>query len=817
MQDLIGRTLGHYRIVEKIGAGGMGEVYRAHDETLDRDVAIKVLPAEVAGDPVRLGRLRREAKALAALDHPGIVTIFSVEEADGVHFLTMAYVEGRTLGHLIPPGGMAVERLLEFGVALADALRAAHQRGIVHRDLKPSNVMVDGEGRLRVLDFGLARMEEPVPLSSQFATQTLQEPMTHQGIVLGTIPYMSPEQAEGKPVGPSSDLFSLGVVLYEMATGSRPFGGATTASLISSILRDTPSAVTEVRPELPEPLDRVIHRCLEKAPGERYPSSQAVRDELEAVRRGVVSGTVTGAASTRPPRLRAGTLALAAAAVVLAAVVGMTVWRSGWAPGGEAGEAVAESAASQIRSIAVLPLRNLSGDPEQEYFVDGMTEALITGLSKIGALKVIARSSVMRFKGADTPLSEIAAALGVDAVVEGSVIREGEQVGITAQLIDAASERVLWGEHYRRDLTSIFALQGEVAKAIADRIEVALAPEESRLLEPGNPVAAGAFEATLKGRFRLEQFTVQDFDAALRFFESALEIDPDYAPAYAGIADVWSYRMQWGLVEPSEAAAVIGEALARALELDDSLADAHLSLAGHRTWHEWDWEGGEEEFLRALELNSNLAGARIFYSHLLTILGRASEGTAQAERALELDPLNPFFQALQGVQLIMAGRLEEGAAQCRRALENNPGLGFAHRPLWGAYFSQGLLEEALLEAKAIFASAADQETVEALDLGWREGGYVGAMRAAADLLERRSRTGYVAPLTLATLHGHAGNSEKVLEWLERGYEVRDPDMPYVGALDIIWFPDGRRDPRFQDMLRRMNLPGGAQVSRASGR
>ncbi len=806
MQDLIGRTLGHYRIVEKIGEGGMGQVYRARDERLDRDVAVKVLPEELAADQSRLGRLQREAKALAALDHPGIVTIFSVEESDGIHFLTMAFVEGKTLGHLIPPGGMEVDRLLDLGVALADALRAAHERGIVHRDLKPSNVMVDGEGRLRVLDFGLARMEETVPLSSQLETATLQEPMTHHGMVLGTIPYMSPEQAEGKAVGPSSDVFSLGVVLYEMATGSRPFRGETTASLISAILRDTPSAVTEVRPEVPAELGGVILRCLEKAPEERYPSSETVRDELEAVRQGVVSGAVTVAETQKPHRSRTKVLALAAAAIVLVAAVGTTVWRSGWNLGGEVGDTVVESAASQIRSIAVLPLRNLSGDPEQEYFVDGMTEALITGLSKIGALKVIARSSVMPFKGTDTPLSEIAAALGVDAVIEGSVIREGQQVGISAQLIEAASERVLWGEQYRRDLTSIFALQGEVAKAIADRIEVALAPEESRLLEPGTPVAAGAFEATLKGRFHLEQFTVQDFDAAFRFFETALEIDPDYAPAYSGIADVWMYRKQWGLVEPNEAAAEIDKALARALELDDSLADAHASLAGHRTWHEWDWEGGEEEFLRALELNPNLAGARIFYSHLLTILGRASEGTAQAERALELDPLNPFFQALQGVQQIMAGRIDEGIATCRSALENNPGLGFAHRPLWGAYFSKGLFEEALVEVKAVFASAADQETVEALDRGWTEGGYVGAMRAAAELLELRSRTEFVAPTALAALYAYAGDPEKALEWLERGYEIRDPDMPYIGALKVLFSADESHDPRYQDILRRMNLP-----------
>ncbi len=385
-QGMIGRTLSHYEITGELGAGGMGEVFLARDTTLDRQVALKVLPAEVSDDPARLGRLQREAKALAALDHPGIVTIFSVEEADGVHFLTMAYVKGQVLGDLISPDGMPVEQLLEVGAALADALRAAHEQGIVHRDLKPSNVMVDSGGRLRVLDFGLARVVEQTPESSELSTQTMEEVMTQRGMVLGTIPYMSPEQAEGKAVGPSSDLFSLGVVMYEMATGSRPFAGDSAVSLMSSILRDTPPPATDVRRDLPEKLSRVIEDCLEKAPEDRPESAEVVRDELEAVRQDLLSGAVTYAAPTRSPRSRAAVLALAAAVVVLAAVVGTLIWKGGHEVIRESGEAVVETAASQIRSIAVLPLRNLSGDPDQEYFADGMTEALITDLAQISAL-----------------------------------------------------------------------------------------------------------------------------------------------------------------------------------------------------------------------------------------------------------------------------------------------------------------------------------------------------------------------------------------------------------------------------------------------
>jgi TolB-like protein len=801
-KSMIGRTLSHYEITGQLGAGGMGEVYLALDTKLERKVALKVLPPELAEDPARLARLQREAKALAALDHPGIVTIFSVEEADGVHFLTMTYVEGETLGALIPPTGMPVERVLELGAALADALRAAHERGIVHRDLKPGNVMVDAEGRLRVLDFGLARLEETVPLSSQMSTGTFEEPMTRQGMVLGTVPYMSPEQAEGKRVDFRSDLFSLGVVLYEMATGSRPFGGETAASLISSILRDTPSSVVEVRPELPEKLDRVIQRCLEKAPDERYAAAEMVRDELDMLHRDLLSGAVTGAAATRPAA-RLGMLALAAAAVVLAGVVGTTMWRAGSGEQGAGQQGAGEAATAEYRSVAVLPLRNLSGDPEQQYFVDGMTEALITDLSKIGAVKVIARSSAMRYKDSDAPLSEIAAALGVDAVVEGSVIREGDTVGITAQLIEVATERVIWGEQYRRDLTSILALQGELATAIARGIGSALSPEEKALFSESAEVDPAAYEAYLKGRFHWYRFSPEDMASAKRYFELALEKDPDYALAYVGLADAIATPPHVGWEVPSgqfEEATILIE---RALELDPGLAEAHDLRARFAFVWAWDWEAAGRGFRRAIELKPNFPDARVVYSQYLGILGRYDEALEEAARGAALDPLNFFYRQQHYERLAWMERYDEAIAGLRELIDSGGNLWFIRQSLWDNLFASGEYELAYEEARRCYELADQADLLDALEHGYGAGGYPGAMTAVAEVLEERSVETWVAAVDIAKLYAHAGQRNRTLDWLERSAEVPETGLVYVMADPV--YKGLRGDPRFEAIRTRMNL------------
>jgi TolB-like protein/Tfp pilus assembly protein PilF len=810
--SLLGRRIQSYEILSLLGAGGMGEVYLARDTRLDRQVALKVLPAEVSDDPARLRRLQREAKALAALDHPGIVTIFSVEEAEGVHFLTMAYVKGQTLGELIPANGMPPEKLLELGAALADALRAAHEHGIVHRDLKPANVIVDLEGRLRVLDFGLARVVETVPLSSHVQSQTTEEAVTRHGMVLGTIPYMSPEQAEGKPAGPSSDLFSLGVVLYEMATGSRPFRGESAASLVSSILRDTPPPVTEVRPELPEGLGRVIQRCLEKAPGARYESAGAVRKELEALRQEVRSGRVTRAARVGWPRSRVGLVALAAVVVVLAALGGTLVWRGGQQPGRQAVEG---TSAPPIRSIAVLPLRNLSGDPGQEYFADGMTEALITDLAKIGALKVISRSSVMRYKGTALRLAEIARELKVDAVVEGSALRLGDSVRVMAQLVDPKTEQALWAESYERGLEGVLQMQREVARAIAGEVQVALTPEEAKRLAGARPVNPEAYDAYLKGSYHWKKLTPQDLDTAQRYFELALAKDPSYAPAYEGLAWVWGCRQQMGIALPREAGPNAKAAALRAIALDDSSAGVHEALAAVRTWTDWDWKGAEPEWRRALELDPNSANAHAYFAHFLAITGRFDEAVPHSERALELDPFNALFHALYAQVLYGNRRYDDAVAAARAVLAMQPDHPVARNVLQMCLFSNGMLDEQLAFDRERLAR--DAEFVAALERGFAEGGYAGAQRRVADLLAARlEKSGrLVAPggggvMGIAQRHLWAGDYDQAIRWLERAHDVHSANLPYV-SFQPLWDPL-RSDPRFQDLLRRMNLPASSGKS-----
>ena len=805
---MIGRKLAHYKITAKLGDGGMGEVYRAEDTRLEREVAIKVLPGDLAGSQERLERFQREAHTLASLDHPNIVHIYSVEAAEGIHFLTMQLVRGRPLSKLIPDGGLTLERFFELAIPLADALRAAHEKGIIHRDLKPENVMVDDGGRIKVLDFGLAKLR--LPESAAGDSRLLTQAMTQEGLVLGTVPYMSPEQVEGKPVDQRTDLFSIGILLYEILCGRRPFGGDNTASMVSSILRDTPAPVTDVKPGLPARLVGIVDRCLEKDPESRVQTAETLRDELREAQQEVVTGQATVARVSTRGRLAWGRLTARRrslvwiAAVALVVSVGLVVAMA--AVGLRRFERPPpESAGPQITSLAVLPLRNLSGDPGQDYFVDGMTEALITDLSKIGALNVISRASVMRYKSTDKPLAEIAAELDVDAVIEGSVLREGDRVGITAQLIEASTDHNLWAERYERDLTSILALQSEIAQAIAREIQVTLTPQEQTLLMATREVDPKAYEAYLKGMLHLRRLTPQDIERAMKYFETALEIDPQYALAHLGVGRVWNYRTVLGISQPREVSPLAVEAVTRSIELDDSLAEAHLSLANLKHTWEWDWPGAEREFKRALELNPNYAEAHVFYSHFLANQLRPEESRVHIERGLELDPLEAFFQALYGVQLEMTGRTDESIEQFRTLLEQAPGLGFAYYPFWMVLHQAGLYEEALEQAKTHFSIVGETEAVEALERGNREGGYERAMALAAETLAAGSHTAVSRPIHIVSLFDQAGDVERALEWLEIAYEVRDIEMAYLAGVG--WYSDQlRNDPRYQEMLRRMKLP-----------
>ncbi|MBZ5706173.1 MAG: protein kinase [Acidobacteriia bacterium] len=752
--SLVGLELGHYLVVEKIGAGGMGEVFRAHDEHLDRDVAIKVLPPRTFTDDSARKHFRQEALALSRLNHPNIATIYDFDTQQEIDFLVMEYITGVTLSEKLAAGPLPETEAARLGVQLAEGLAAAHEQGLIHRDLKPGNLRLTPDGRLKILDFGLARLVQPV------CGEVETESLTDTRSAAGTPPYMAPEQLKGETVDPRSDIWAAGVVLYEMVTGQRPFGGKTPAAVVDQILHAEIEVTRDLQTRVSLRLVDLILKCLEKEPENRYQSAK----ELQVDLRRLTSSTATGSVAVAARRKRTG--------------------------------------AKRIRSVAVLPLSNFSRDPEQEYFADGMTEALICDLAKLRAVKITSRTSVMRYKGKETPLSQIAEELGVDAVVEGSVMRAGPRVRITAQLIHAASDTHLWAESYERELEDVLLVQSEIARAIAREIQVAVTPEEARRLSRARRVNADAYEAYLKGRFHWYKLSREHLDTALEYFQVGLEKDPSDPLAYAGIAAVWLSRGDCGLVPPREAFPKAEAAALKAIELDDSLAEAHISLAMVRGCG-WDWDGAVKEYRRAIELTPNSAEAHFFLSDLSISRRRSDEWKLHIERALELDPLNFFFQCFFGWHLLYLRRYDEAIAELRKTLRTEPNFPPAHLRLWGAFCEKGMHKEAVAEAKMFFEVLGDNEVVQALERGYTASGYLEAMRLAAETLAERSQRGYVQPTQIARLYAHAGDKDHALQWLEKSYEERLPAMLHLGV-DLDW-NSLRGEPRFQDLLRRVNL------------
>jgi len=817
---MIGSTLSHYRILELIGKGGMGEVYLAEGLELGRRIALKVLPADRVAESDRVERCRREAKTLAALNHPNIVTIHSVETASSehqdsktsgpqdpgsqapkppspvAHFLTMELVEGKTLSDSIPPGGLSAERIFELGIPLADALASAHTKGIVHRDLKPGNVMVTADGRIKVLDFGLAKLRPDFSIDGN--TQMATEGITGEGRILGTVPYMSPEQIQGRSVDQRSDIFSLGAMLYEMATGHRPFRGESSPDLISSILRDTPQRVDHLKEELPHHLARVIGRCLEKSPDRRYQSAIDVRNELSDLAReletkAVLDEHAVPTPDTDRPSMRGWLLGIAAvvALLVLASFVAFNLVRAR-----RPGAAVSETPA--IRSLAVLPFDNLMRDPEQDYFVDGMHEALITDLAKISDLKVISRTSVMRYRESDKALPEIARELGVEALVEGSVLRADGQVRITAQLIDGTTDEHLWAESYDRDLENLLALLSEVARAIATEIEVELTPEEQRLLASSEPVNPEAQEFYLKGRALLSRFESRYFPEAKRLFEQALAIDPEFAPAISGSAGCDFLLGFFGNVPLEEAMPEAEKGFRRALEIDPDLSEARALAGWVKMFYHWDIEAGVEEFERALKVNPNDAIARHGMADYYMILGDHERSVEEVMAARRVDPLSRLTIMPVVGHLTMAHRYDEALDELRQWQAIFPDdrfvLGWLPTVLW----LQGHYEESLEELRRL--SPPDSPYVRAVEKGFADGGAKGADRAAGDYL-----AGLASPSAfgVAKAYSGAGEIDLAFEWLERAFEERRPQILHVVAYPQ--FDPLRSDPRYEDLLRRIGI------------
>ncbi len=793
----IGQDVGGYRIAGRLGRGGMGEVYKAWDQRLDRSVALKILTGDLARDPDRLQRFTREAKALAALSHPSIVTVFSVEIEVPIPFLTMELVDGKTLSRSIPTGGMPLERFFTLAVAVADGLAAAHDQGIVHRDLKPANIMIDRAGRPRILDFGLARTPSRGPGQPGLsATVSLQ---TEPGVVLGTVGYMSPEQVRGELVDARSDVFSLGLILYEMATGRRAFEATTGPELLSAVLRDTPTPVEELRSEAPHHLDRIVRHCLEKDPDRRYQSAKDVRNELADLQRELETRALLESQPAAPIRqeTKAHTRLVVGAIVVfiLSLVVAFGLVRRG--VDGPAGAGIPE-----IRSLAVLPFDNLMRDPEQAYFVEGMHEALITDLAKIGALRVISRTSTMRYADTDKSLPEIADELDVDALIEGSVLRADGQVRITAQLIEGATDQHLWAQSYDRELENVLGLLSEVATAIASEIEVAMTPGQRQRLATTKAVDPEAYELYLKGRHFFNQGLIDGFRQALGYLERAVELDPDFADGWAMLSGSYMTHGFFSLQPPEQVIPEARRAAARALELDRDSAGAHATLGLIALYFDWDWPTAQRELERALEIDPTATMTYHGYADYLAVMGDCEGSVQQTLEGRRHDPMGVWANMFVVGHLVACHRYEEAIEEGRGALDAGVGGNIIRLYMGHALWFLGRHEEAIEEWR--IGRGAESPSVQALEGGYAEGGPREAMLAVGDWLVAASANRPVDPFDVATYYAVADERDPAFEWLEKAYEQRVPLLLHLTFNP--YFDPIRDDPRFEDLLRRIGIP-----------
>jgi eukaryotic-like serine/threonine-protein kinase len=770
---LLGRQFGPYRIVSPLGAGGMGEVYRAHDSKLGRDVAIKTLPAAFVRDPERLARFRREARTLASLNHPNIAAIYGIEESDDEDCLVLELVEGETLR-----GPLPIERALDYARQVADALQAAHEKGFIHRDLKPANVRVTPQGRVKVLDFGLAKAiwgSESNPDLSQ----------TLAGQIVGTPSYMSPEQVRGKEVDNRTDVWAFGCLLYELLTGKRGFEGETVSDTIAAVLEHEPDWQA-LPAKTPAKVLNLLRQCLQKDANRRLNNIARARTTIEEAQRGPNRWVV----QTRQPRrwwLLSAAAVVSLVAIVLAA--NMVVLR--------------QPIAKPIESLAVLPLENLSHDPEQEYFADGMTDDLITELAKISALRVTSRRSVMHYKGTKKSIPEIARELNVDAVLEGTVTREQGRVRITAQLISASPENHLWAEKYEGSLSEILKLQDAIAKDVASEIQIKVTQRERTLLATARVIDPAAYEAYMKGRYLWELSGEESLRKSREYFEQATEKDPSYALAWAGLADTYNRLAGWGVLSNQDAMPRARAAAEKALELDNTLVQPLVTLAVVKMNYEWDWAGAERLCKRAIELNPNYGEAHHIYATYLAEVGRLREAVAEARRAREVEPLSGVYAANVAWKLYLAQQYDEAELELRKLTAWRPNFTGGYI-LASVYLQTGRQREAVAVLQKS-ATESQRSVLQLMYLGHALG-VSGARAEGQKVLEEMqllSQRRYVPPEYIAIVYEGLGERERALQWFEKAYSERsmngwilpDPQLDQI-----------RTEPRFKNLMRRMRLP-----------
>ena len=788
---MISESISHYRILHRIGSGGMGEVYMAKDLELDRFVALKILRGEVASNPDRLNRFVQEAKAASALDHPNVAHIYEIGEENGVSFISMQFVEGITVESMIQQGPMESNRIVGIAIQAASALEEAHSKGIIHRDIKPSNIMITPRGQVKVLDFGLAKVSPPIEQADMSNLITQVE--TTPGMIVGTIQYMSPEQALGKSVDHRSDIFSLGTSLFQMATGRLPFSGETPTETLNLVINANPEAIARFNHRIPYELERIIRKCLEKEMDRRYQSAGDLLIDLKHLQRESSSGErISGVREPTIQRSRSITYAIVGVLFLLIAAIGVGLYLN-------------STRQQSIHSLAVLPFINGNADAEMQYLSDGITEGIINSLSRLPELKVLASGTVFRFKGETVDPRKVGKELEVDAVVTGNVIQQNETLIVQVDLVNTRDGSQIWGERYSRKFSDLVQIESDISRAISDELRLKLTGNEKERLSKHSTENTEAYQLYLKGRYYWNKRTEDGFRKAIDSFDQAIDKDPSFALAYAGLADCYGLLSNWGFLSPREGYTKAQAAVTRALALDEELAEAHTSLAFISVNYSWDFPLAEKEYKKAIELNPNYATAHHWYSLYLSQMGRTEEAIEEMNKALQIDPLSAIINSNLGYTFFLARKYDRAIDQLKKTLDLVPNFGLASQYLGLTYeqermFAESLLflEKASITSPEYLAFRASLARTLALD------GKAEEAQKIVNQLTQASKQRYISPVDLSYVYAAMGRPDLAFEALDQAFEERSDLLVYMKVeprYDAL-----RRDARFSSLLRRIGLP-----------